>query len=236
MAEYCNYEHYIREGWSGEPKHSFVKAASYIEKLHSNANNLLDVGCATGEFLGYVSHTFPKLHLTGADVFDNLIVTGQQLLPKASFINSSALSLPEHFNDQFDVVTALGVMSIFNEEQLRLFWKNLIRVTKPGGLIIVFAPLNEYGVDTIIQHRKRVSGNRLDWESGWNIFSIDTICEILGGLKQEMICDQFHFNDVLKQRSDPVRTWTLPTEKNRHQLTNGLKLLVDHYYMVVKKN
>ena len=39
---------------------------------------------------------------------------------------------------------------------------------------------------------------------------------------------KFNLNKILKKKKDPIRTWTLSTEKNKNQLTNGLMLLIDH--------
>ena len=236
MSEYRNFEHYIADGWQPEPKESFKAVASHIV-THGppHSGELLDVGCATGELMGFLAANFPSLSFTGADVFDELLASGRRLLPAAHFVNTSALGLPKDFVGRFDVVTAVGVMSIFDDAQLSVFWQNLLSAAKPGGLVLVLSPLNEYGVDTLIRHRKRRNGQRIDWETGWNVFSLDTIRDTLAGLGQEVHFDRFVFKPVLYPREDPVRTWTLPTERNSHQLTNGLKLLVDHYFMLVKK-
>jgi trans-aconitate methyltransferase len=235
MADYRNFRHYIGDGWNKEPKESFRAVADHLGFQKVGRGSLLDVGCATGELLGFLGLKFPELSLTGVDVFDDLLVTASQNLPAARFIKASALDLSQTFPESFDVVTAIGVMSIFDETQLLRFWQNLLDSTRPGGLIIVLAPLNEFGVDSLISHRKRQGGRRLDWEGGWNIFSLATVSELLAELGQEVNFERFVFKSVLLQREDPVRTWTLPTESNPHQLTNGLKLLVDHYFIVVKK-
>lgn len=233
---YRNYGHYINEGWLANAKESFKALADlFIEHNPKPAGHLLDVGCATGELMGYLSSRFPGLRCTGADVFDELLLEGRHLLPSARFINASALELPEELKQSFDYVTAIGVMSVFDETQLGAFWKNLLDAAKPGGLIAVLSPLNEYGVDTMIRHRKRRDGTPLAWETGWNIFSMETVRETLAELGHKVSFKRFVFTPVLLPREDPVRTWTLPTDVNPHQLTNGLKLLVDHYFMLVRK-
>lgn len=235
-SDYRNFGHYIDEGWLSQPKESFKALAGHIvEHDPEPAGQLLDIGCATGELMAYLSHQFPNLSVTGADVFDELLVTGRRLLPSANFVSASALELPSTFSQRFDFVTAVGVMSIFDEAQVETFWQNLLEVTKPGGLIAVLSPLNEYGIDTMISHRKRCNGVSMEWETGWNVFSLDTIKETLTELGHEASFKRFVFTPVLQRREDPVRTWTLATETNPHQLTNGLKLLVDHYFMLVKK-
>lgn len=236
MSSYRNFDHYISEGWLQQPKESF-KALAALMRAHTEqpSGQLLDVGCATGELLGYLSRQFPNLNPTGVDVFDALLTAGRAQMPAATFLNASALELPAELRERFDFVTAVGVMSIFDEVQLETFWRNLLDVTAPGGIIVVLSPLNEYGVDTITRHRKRNPGSSMAWESGWNVFSTATIEETLQKFGHKVSFERFIFQPVLLQREDPVRTWTLPTAANAHQLTNGLKLLVDHYFMLVRK-
>ncbi len=236
-SDYRNYDHYIREGWLSQPKESAKRLADLITAhLKRTSGQALDVGCATGELMAYLGARFPSLRWTGADVFDELIEAGSRLLPSASFVKASILEPPASFQDQFDLVTAIGVMSIFDEEQLTLFWKNLLASTKAGGLIVVLSPLNEFGIDALIRHRKRRNDQVLSWESGWNIFATDTIKDVLCGLGQtDVSFERFVFNQVLVPKEDRIRTWTLPTQDNPHQLTNGLKLLVDHYFITVRK-
>lgn len=236
-ARYRNFGHYIGEGWSAEPKQSFVALASHLiaERGGDPSGEVLDIGCATGELLGYLTARFPGVRGTGADVFDELLTQARTNLPPASFINASALTLPAALDNRFDIVTAIGVQSVFDETEIETFWRNLLRVTKPGGTVAVLSPLNDYGVDTMIRHRKRRDGQPLPWETGWNIFAIDTIQALVTSLGASVTIERFRFDGDLQPRPDPVRTWTMVTEKDPRQLTNGLKLLVDHYFMLARK-
>jgi trans-aconitate methyltransferase len=235
-ARYRNFAHYIGEGWSAEPKQSFVALASHLERElgQAPAGTLLDIGCATGELIGFLGARFPQLQCTGVDVFDALLDQARRNVPAATFINASALALPEELTAQFDVVTAVGVASVFDETEIETFWRNLIRAARPGGTIAVLSPLNEFGVDTMIRHRKRRDGSPLQWETGWNVFAIETITEIVQSLGVTIRIERFRFNGELQPKPDPVRTWTMTTEKDPRQLTNGLKLLVDHYFMIAR--
>ena len=236
-AKYRNFGHYLREGWSAEPKQSFVALASHLESERGGApsGELLDIGCATGELLGYLTARFPRLRGTGVDVFDELLDQCRKNLPTATFLKASALSLPADFTGRFDVVTAIGVASVFDETEIETFWRNLLTAAKPGGTIAVLSPLNEFGVDTMIRHRKRRDGSPLPWEKGWNVFAIETIERIVRSLGADLRIERFRFDGALAPKPDPVRTWTMATEKDPKQLTNGLKLLVDHYFMIARK-
>lgn len=234
-AEYRNHAHYIAEGWSAEPKESFKELLGIVRTEAPKASTVLDVGCATGELLGFLSSQLPSAKCSGVDVTDDLLIAARRNLPAAEFVNASALDLPQRFTGTFDLTCAIGCMSIFDETQIETFWSNLFRVTGPGGLIVVLSPLNEFGIDAMIRHRKRPNGKAADWETGWNVFSRETIGEIVEANGSSLQLRRFQLPIDLKPKGDPIRTWTIKTENRDRQLTNGLKLLVDHYFMIAKK-
>ena len=236
-AKYRNFGHYIRDGWSAEPKQTFVALADHLleERGGHVTGKLLDIGCATGELIGYLSTRFPQLKCTGVDLIEDVLVQARVNLPGVEFVQGSALALPPHYRDRFDIVTVMGVASVFDDTEIEAFWRSVIAVTKPGGTIAVLSPLNEYGVDTVIRHRKRRDGAPLAWETGWNVYAIETVQEMVTALGASLRLERFRFQGTLERRPDPVRTWTLATAENPQQLTNGLKLLVDHYFMLVRK-
>lgn len=234
-AEYRNHAHYIAEGWSAEPKESFKELLDIIRAEAPNASSIMDVGCATGELLGFLSSQLPSAKCLGVEVTDDLLIAARKNLPSAEFVNASALDLPARFTRSFDLTCAVGCMSIFDESQIEAFWANLLRVTKPGGLTVVLSPLNEFGIDAMIRHRKRPNGKAAQWETGWNIFSKETIRDIVEANGSSLQFKRFQISIDLKPKDDPIRTWTMKTENRDRQLTNGLKLLVDHYFMIARK-
>jgi trans-aconitate methyltransferase len=233
---YANYEHYIKEGWAREPKESFKALARVVnENPPARLETYLDVGCATGELIGFMKSRFPTIRATGWDVFDSLLETGRRLLPDCTFEKVSATDPALASGQRYDLVTAIGVMSIFDEPELAAFWKNLTGVVADGGLLVVLSPLNEFGCDIVVKHRKRKEGKPLDWERGWNVFSFETIREMVQPLGWTVDFVPFNIGIDLQPAADPVRTWTIAAERNPRQLTNGLKLLINHYFMVAHR-
>ncbi len=235
-AVYRNHAHYIAEGWSAEPKESFKQLAGIIAKKRAMSGlKVLDVGCATGELLGFLSTQIEGGSFVGVDVTPELLETGRRLLPQARFVRASALALPSELDAGFDLVCAIGCMSIFDETQIEAFWDNLFRVAKPDGLIVVLSPLNQFGVDAMIRHRKRIDSRLGGWETGWNTFSVDTIAELVAARGGKLQIEPFRIGIDIAPRADPIRTWTISVGENPRQLTNGLKLLVDHEFMIVDR-
>jgi SAM-dependent methyltransferase len=235
VAQYANHRHYLREGWAREPKASFRRLAEMLATDPVDGfRRLLDVGCATGELIGYLASQFPEVRFTGVDLFPELVEAAAEQLPGATFRQGSVLDLPEELAGALDVVTAMGCMSIFDENDLEKFWDNLLRVVRPGGRVVVLAPLNEFGCDIVVRHRKRIGEEPAGaWESGWNTYSFETITELLARRGKTCTFERFAPDLELMRRPDPVRTWTLHTAEGRH-FTNGLKLIVDHYFISVR--
>ena len=235
-AQYRNYQHYVKEGWANQPKESFKALVNLIResKLRSEAN-CLDVGCATGELIYNLSSEFSHFKFFGIDIFDSLINEAKKFQPNVEFKKQSILELPESYNNSFDLITAIGVLSIFDENTLPLFFDNILRATIKNGKIYILAPFNEYGVDIIVKHRKRVERKLGLWETGWNVFSKETIVECLGDKCSKFRFIPFKISKNLIPKEDPVRTWTIETPNNLFQLTNGLKLLIDHYFIEITK-
>lgn len=233
-VNYENFQHYITEGWSKNPKEIFKFLDFYIAQEQRDSKlSVLDVGCATGEFLYFLSSRYPEYSFTGIDVFDDLIDQCKTLQTDKEFIKASILDLPANLERQFDIITVVGVMSIFDEAELSIFFNNLFKACRPGAAIYILSPFNEYGVDCEIKHRKRPNGIKGNWEKGWNVFSKETIAEFIENKCSKWSFHPFRINFDLKPKEDPVRTWTLKTETNERQLTNGLKLLVDHYLLKI---
>lgn len=232
-ARYQNHHHYIREGWAKEPKETFKALAEIIE-MRSEPRSHLDVGCATGELLSYARSRFSIDKSVGWDVFEELLETGRRLFPTADFARVSVVddAVPE---GKYDLVTAMGVMSIFSFEQLERFWRNLTAMVEEGGMLVVLSPLNEFGCDIEVTHRKRRDRVAGHWEQGWSVYSFETIREIVEELGWKVTFVPFQIGLDLEPADDPVRTWTVATGDNPRQLTNGLKLLINHYFMVVRR-
>ena len=89
---YQNHQHYIAEGWSPTPKYSFSKALEIITQSGRNSpQRVLDVGCATGEFINFLKQHFNDSEFVGVDVSEELIAKCEENLPSDNFLCSQFL-------------------------------------------------------------------------------------------------------------------------------------------------
>jgi ubiquinone/menaquinone biosynthesis C-methylase UbiE len=115
-----------------------VMSSAYRELLGSLAGKrLLDVGCGSGR--GLVELAPESRFAVGCDASTDMLgVTAGKLskLPRWSLANSYAQQLP-FATDSFDAVITLNFLHLFSLETQREMVAEMIRVTKPGGTIVL---------------------------------------------------------------------------------------------------
>jgi SAM-dependent methyltransferase len=117
-------------GTSAQPIYHLV--ARVLEQRHSGGGTLVDVGCGKGSLWDFVAGRFD--HYIGADVvcYDGFPEVGEF---HQVDLDTGRVSLP----DAAAAVVA-AVETIEHVENPRAFCRELVRLTRPGGLIIVTTP------------------------------------------------------------------------------------------------
>ncbi len=234
LPRYRNYQHYIREGWAKEPKFTFRRIVETLKLKNMKNARLLDIGCATGELISIMQSQFPSWSFLGIDIFDDLIKQAREYIPEHEFMRSDFLGLDDRFYGTFDFITGVGVISLFAGDDLDFFWEKAARLLKPGGTILILGPLNEFGIDMDLKHRKWMHGRRGEWERGWSIPSRQSVELAISQHFAAWSVSSYEPGLDLEPNEDPIRTWTVQYQNKNRQLTNGLKLLVDYSLIEAK--
>lgn len=102
---------------------------------------ILDVGCGVGITDHYLTGHFRKLY--GLDLTPGVIRKAKRLNPKASYRHYGGRTLPYPSNSM-DITFAICVMHHVAPEGLNRFTSEMARVTRKGGLVVIFEhnPLN----------------------------------------------------------------------------------------------
>lgn len=195
---------------------------------NSQINNfkLCDMGCATGDFASYLLKRFSKLEVIGIDYHVELIEQAKKNYQKffanrLEFKEGSILESKILPSANLDILTVLGVLSMFDEIEIPL--KNCAQWLKPGGLLVIFNMFNSFDIDVLLRF-KRLEKKTL--EVGWNIFSEKLVIEKASLFGFENFT--FHDFDVnferLPHSNDPLRSWTVLVD-GRKKMLNGLNIL-----------
>lgn len=238
-ATYQGCDTYTKNDHHSYVKENFKFLADLIdEKLKSKQipdNALvLDIGCATGALISYLSTRFPKFKFEGLDTSHELIGIAKVAVPGVSFRMASVHDLPEGREKKYDVILCMGVIGIFDEEEAKDALYRMIDSVTKSGLIYVFHQFNEFDIDVMIKHRRVDPDAKWDgWGTGWNIYSYRTIGEWLKDKISSHRFIEFNMPFPLEKDENPVRTWTTELADGKNQLTNGLKLMVDLRFLEI---
>ncbi len=101
-----------------------------------DASNFLEVGCGTGFVLSGIARAFPKLALSGSEIFLAGLSHAAERVPSAHFMQIDARRLP--FVEEFDAIGAFDVLEHIKEDETVL--AQLHSAIKPGGVLLLTVP------------------------------------------------------------------------------------------------
>jgi SAM-dependent methyltransferase len=107
-----------------------------IGRHFPRADSLFDLGCGTGYVLAALRCAFPRLRLTGAELFPEGLSYARGRVPDATFYQLDARDIP--FDREFDVVGAFDVLEHCDDD--RGFLAGMHRAVKPGGGVVITVP------------------------------------------------------------------------------------------------
>ena len=217
------------------PKEQFVNAIDYLDignKLISNDKQLLDIGCATGEFLYFVRKVNSKIVLNGIDYSSKLVEKAKDFLKNyhISIAVGDANNLSNVKDNTYDFVTSFGTISYFDD--FRPSFNEIIRVANKNSKCLILMLLNELDMDVLIKFLNKRTGLL---EDGWNKFSIESVSNYLGSrpeVKNLRLIKHRMSSDIPKNEDNLIRTWTIKNEKGERMEWNGLNMEISLYNII----
>ena len=220
---------YLKEDRFADPKELFKFIGNMIAgEKKKETESILDVGCATGEFLYYLGNRFPSMSLSGFDFSENMIERARSRNSKVEFWSGSILDKQAFKSANYDLITSIGVICFFNEINVVTALDNLISSLREGGSVFIHSTFNPNPIDVIMKYRRVNEDEADDWEGGWNIFSRKTIESALNSFdyQLEWSWHTWEMPFAIDKRDDPMRAWTIKTENNPFQRINGANQLI----------
>jgi len=235
---------YLQENRYKDPKELHLEIVQRIKSLEISSSgyvveSILDAGCAAGEFAYLLRDKFPECNISGFDLLPELISKAINEVKNVGFYQGDILSEDSAPKDSADIVTCTGVLSIFDTFEKCI--DNLITWAKPGGTVFLHSLFNTFPFDVQVHYNPSALYGLGPLESGWNIFSRESVSKFLDELKDKEIIQQYAFHDFsmnreLPKQPDLVRSWTFRDECDTLHITNALMLLQPHAILEIRKS
>ncbi len=227
---------YLKEDRYDNPKENHKIIAKLIMEsgVLQEDSTLCDFGCATGEFLYYLSKQFPKAKYYGYDIIPELIEKARRRVPSVEFQVGSTLDKNLLPAKSIDIATLIGVHAMY--DTIEPWLSNLIYWTRKGGRIEIFGPFNPYPVDVWMMCRRVDDLDPSHREIGWNLFSLASVREYLDSTKvakYSFTLFEMPF-DLPPRLDDPLRSWTFLDRGNRRLFMNGASLILNYYCLEIQ--
>lgn len=201
-----------------------LEAYSVFKKYVSiKDKKILEAGCGTGRFCCLLARDFPSSTISGIDISENALKIAESMRLLFGFDNVSfkkgdlfSIDFPDNY---FDVVFNEGVIEHFSLDGNPTYkdaLKEMVRVTKPGGKIIVAVPnwynfihtfykrilklLNkdfEYGYEKSFKHRELV---KLYRDFGLKNIKLDGFSPAHGFYRLQKFSGMFYFLGKILER------------------------------------
>ena len=224
------------EAYLNEPeklKYNIIELIDIItsEIEADNPGEALDIGCAAGALVRNLSRKLNNFNFTGFDISEDLIGFANKYREndKSNFLVGDFNSM--NFDKKFDLITASGVLSIFQDLSPLEKWLSWL---KQDGLLFIFGRFNSRDIDTQILFRN----NKVEpsiWEGGLTSFSIQTVSKHLKKLGYESRFQKFKLPIELDEDlSNPIRTFTKTTENGEKIVLDGANIIAEHFFVTVR--
>jgi SAM-dependent methyltransferase len=212
-----------------------------IEIIKNNPpQTLLDIGCASGDFLFQLLEANLNIQAIGIDKSSALIKLAKKRLgkrPNPQFHRLDILSpkdrplLSRLLKTQAEVITILGTLHTFHD------FTPILQplISNPSTKkIIIHSPFNPDPVNVRVFHQDLSSPNKT-YQSGYNIFSITTVSRFLKRYRVK----NFKFipfvmdKTLIKNPNHPMFNYHLIDKNGKKWLTNGAGLIFQEYILEI---
>ena len=131
-----------------------------LGKYGANISSFLEIGCGTGFVLQGIAKSFPKISLTGSDIYTEGLAFATERIRGGEFIQTDAEKCP--FIGEFDAIGAFDVLEHIENDNTVL--QQIFRSLKSYGLLLLTVPQHRWlwsKVDENACHMRRYTKREL---------------------------------------------------------------------------
>ena len=221
---------YLKSNRYNKPQESFKLLLKLLGKnLPKNKTlKLLDIGCATGELIYFLSKNTKNINFYGTDIRGDLLKKAKKNCNEATFKKLN-FEKKIKFNDKFDIIIIIGVLSIF--DNLDIFFENLKNISKKKTIIYIGGHFNNYDYNVKVYYNDLKLKKNI-YQTGWTVWSVKSIKKYLKNkkFKQHNLIMPF---DIKQKKNDLMRSWTIKIN-NRRFFTNATTIIQNQMLLEFK--
>jgi ubiquinone/menaquinone biosynthesis C-methylase UbiE len=184
---------------------------------------IADIACGGGTLSYHLSNMFPNSKFTLVDYNEDALEIAKSINAgdNFSFANDSIYTLDNFADNTFDFVFCWQTLSWIDEPEKAL--DQLLRITKKGGRVFLSALFNlEHDVDIyskVYDYTLESGKNRVPFS--YNTYSVYSIDQWLNKKVQSYVFTPFEPDVDFNYEGKGLGTFTVNTERGRHQLSGG---------------
>lgn len=216
---------------SHRPYFSFVESFARDLLESSGPVRVLDVGCANGSFVHYLSECHPAAVCIGVDALPQLVEDAARNVPTGTFAVGDIREAASMPTGPFSLVTMLTLHSHF--DRLDDILDNVMSLVEIGGRALIFGLFNRSAADVLV--RVRVVGDVAGWQPGWNIHSRQTVDDLLGSRGFTAVYHDYEPpQDWVERHGDPLGTRRVEID-GRAAMINDAGLILPFALLEVRR-
>ena len=210
------------------------KCFKYKDKI-----DILDLGCASGDLVIFLSKKFSNSKITGIDTdvkninFGKKKIKSRKLEKRINLLNYNFTKFPT--NKKFDLIIASGFLCFFDDFKKPL--NKMIKLLKnKNSKIIIFGDFNSSGIDKIVKFRN-VNNKKINyWLEGLTSFSIKTLQDYLTKKKYKLYKTKFNLpKDIGSFNNNPIRSISRILKGYGRIIFNRVNLIFEFHTLTISK-
>lgn len=122
----------------------YLLLASHVSQVLTGTASVLDLGCGSGQLISRIAMANPKIRFTAIDLSENMLNRAQlhfseQHISNVKLASQDMTDLRDFASASFDaVISSLAFHHLPNERSLESCFREIQRVLKPGGRVVLF--------------------------------------------------------------------------------------------------
>lgn len=179
-----------------------------IKIQNGDIRSICDIGCATGELLGYLMRRFgvKNIKYCGVDINEQFVKCCETKFKDGKFVVGNIYTGCD-LKEKFDSVLFFGTLCYFSD--FKRIFNNLFSLLNERGYVYIFSPFNRYDYHVKYEYDYM----DVDGEKIVNVEHTHSIKEISNWLEEKNIVYKWHYFqmpfDIQRSKANyPVRVWT----------------------------